>query len=150
MPWRVLPGRLPRRPLGFPRSAAPLEGSAHGGGPNASCEAACRPRAPSLALHLLNLPLFETVWSGHRVLPIEMAVYAQPNPVSPALEAYERLAPVYDLLTAGYDHPTWLDSLEALALGHGLEGRRLLDVACGPGKRFFPMVARGGGGGAGA
>jgi SAM-dependent methyltransferase len=72
-----------------------------------------------------------------------MAVYAQPNLVSPALEAYERLAPVYDLLTAGYDHPTWLDSLEALALGHGLQGRRLLDVACGTGKSFMPMLARG-------
>src|SRR5690242_11065952 len=143
LPWRVLPGRLPLRPLGFPRSAAPLEGSAHGGGPSASYEAASRLRAPSLELHLINLPRFETVWSGHRVVPNEMAVYAQANPVSPALEAYERLAPVYDLLTAGYDHPTWLDSLETLALEHGLEGHRLLDVACGTGKSFMPMLARG-------
>lgn len=72
-----------------------------------------------------------------------MAVYARPDQASPALEAYERLAPVYDLLTAGYDHPTWLDSLESLALEHGLEGRRLLDVACGTGKSFLPMLARG-------
>ena len=72
-----------------------------------------------------------------------MAVYAWPEARTPALEAYERLAPVYDLLTAGYDHPTWLDSLEALALDHGLRGRRLLDVACGTGKSFLPMLARG-------
>ena len=72
-----------------------------------------------------------------------MPVYAAPDARSPALEAYERLAPVYDLLTAGYDHPTWLDSLEALALDHGLCGRRLLDVACGTGKSFLPMLARG-------
>jgi ubiquinone/menaquinone biosynthesis C-methylase UbiE len=75
-----------------------------------------------------------------------MSVYAQPatgRDCSTVLEAYERLAPVYDLLTAGYDHPTWLDSLEALALEHGLRGRRLLDVACGTGKSFLPMLARG-------
>jgi ubiquinone/menaquinone biosynthesis C-methylase UbiE len=75
-----------------------------------------------------------------------MSVYVQPAPRrngSTALEAYERLAPVYDLLTAGYDHPTWLDSLEVLALEHGLHGRRLLDLACGTGKSFLPMLARG-------
>src|SRR5437764_12629051 len=75
-----------------------------------------------------------------------MSVYVQPatrrnDPT--ALEAYERLAPVYDLLTAGYDHPTWLDSLEALAIEHGLRGSRLLDLACGTGKSFLPMLARG-------
>lgn len=75
-----------------------------------------------------------------------MAIYVRPEAgpePSPALEAYERLAPVYDLLTAGYDHPTWLDSLEALAREHGLRGRRLLDLACGTGKSFLPMLARG-------
>jgi ubiquinone/menaquinone biosynthesis C-methylase UbiE len=72
-----------------------------------------------------------------------MAVYARTDQASPALEAYERLAPVYDLLTAGYDHPTWLDSLESLASDHGLSGRRLLDVGCGTGKSFLPMLARG-------
>ena len=75
-----------------------------------------------------------------------MPVYAHPDIAregSPALAAYERLAPVYDLLTAGYDHPTWLDALEALAHEHGLRGRRLLDVGCGTGKSFLPMLARG-------
>src|SRR4051794_30415002 len=75
-----------------------------------------------------------------------MSTYVQPatgREDSTALEAYERLAPVYDLLTAGYDHPTWLDSLEALALENGLRGRRVLDLACGTGKSFLPMLARG-------
>src|SRR3954451_10650208 len=75
-----------------------------------------------------------------------MSVYveeAAPRDGSPALEAYERIAPVYDLLTAGYDHPTWLGSLEALAIDHGLRGSRLLDLACGTGKSFLPMLERG-------
>lgn len=58
-------------------------------------------------------------------------------------EAYDRLAPAYDALTADYCHGRWLDALEALALRHGLRGRRLLDVACGTGKSFEPMLAKG-------
>jgi SAM-dependent methyltransferase len=61
----------------------------------------------------------------------------------PALEAYEGLAPFYDLFTADYAYDTLLAELEALALDHGLAGRRLLDVGCGTGKSFLPMLARG-------
>lgn len=62
---------------------------------------------------------------------------------SPALDAYEALAPFYDRFTADYDHETWLGVLEALAREHGLGGRRLLDAACGTGKSFLPMGRRG-------
>jgi SAM-dependent methyltransferase len=62
---------------------------------------------------------------------------------SPALEAYEALAPFYDIYTAGYAHDRWLAELEALALGCGLSGRRVLDVACGTGKSFEPLARRG-------
>jgi SAM-dependent methyltransferase len=61
----------------------------------------------------------------------------------PALSAYEGLAAHYDELTAGYDYETWLGAVEALALEHGLQGRRLLDVACGTGKSFEPLAGRG-------
>jgi SAM-dependent methyltransferase len=60
-----------------------------------------------------------------------------------ARDAYDALAGAYDALTAGYDHDTWLDRLERLALDYGLRGRTLLDVACGTGKSFLPLLRRG-------
>jgi SAM-dependent methyltransferase len=64
-------------------------------------------------------------------------------PGSTAREAYERLAPAYDILTADYRHDRWLAALEGLACEHGLSGCALLDVACGTGKSFLPLLARG-------
>jgi SAM-dependent methyltransferase len=61
----------------------------------------------------------------------------------PACEAYELLAPFYDSYTHKYSHERWLASIEAIALEHGLRGTRLLDVGCGTGKSFLPMLARG-------
>ena len=62
---------------------------------------------------------------------------------SPAREAYEALAPVYDTLTRDYPYERWLTALERLAVGCGLRGSRLLDVACGTGKSFMPLLRRG-------
>jgi SAM-dependent methyltransferase len=63
--------------------------------------------------------------------------------VGTAREAYDDLAPAYDLLTADYPYDRWLGALETLARSHGLRGRRVLDVACGTGKSFLPLLARG-------
>src|SRR3954469_21590316 len=61
----------------------------------------------------------------------------------PAVAAYELLAPFYDLYTHDYAHEDLLGNIEAIATEHGLTGRRLLDVGCGTGKSFLPMLARG-------
>jgi SAM-dependent methyltransferase len=61
----------------------------------------------------------------------------------PARAAYATLAPHYDRFTDGYDHEQWLSEIEARALTAGLRGRRSLDIACGTGKSFAPLLARG-------
>jgi SAM-dependent methyltransferase len=61
---------------------------------------------------------------------------------TPALLAYERLAPVYDDFTDGYDHDGWVERLERIARNHGTSGRRVLDVGCGTGKSFAPLLQR--------
>jgi SAM-dependent methyltransferase len=61
----------------------------------------------------------------------------------PALSAYEAMAPWYDGFTASYDHERWLKNLEQVAIGHGLCGHSALDIGCGTGKSFEPLLDRG-------
>jgi SAM-dependent methyltransferase len=60
-----------------------------------------------------------------------------------AERTYEAMAPVYDDFTAHHDYEGWLADLLEVLGRHGLEGKRLLDVGCGTGKSFMPMLPRG-------
>ncbi len=57
--------------------------------------------------------------------------------------AYEAIAPVYDDFTHHHDYELWLGNLLPELERLGLRGNRLLDVACGTGKSFIPMLSRG-------
>jgi SAM-dependent methyltransferase len=57
--------------------------------------------------------------------------------------AYEAIAPFYDDFTAHHDYELWLGNLMPELKRLGLQGDRLLDVACGTGKSFIPMLERG-------
>jgi SAM-dependent methyltransferase len=57
--------------------------------------------------------------------------------------AYQAIAPVYDEFTAHHDYELWLGNLLPKLEAHRLGGPRLLDVACGTGKSFIPMLERG-------
>lgn len=54
--------------------------------------------------------------------------------------AYEQIAPVYDDFTAHHNYPEWIDGLLMLGASHGLRGDTALDVGCGTGKGFMPLL----------
>lgn len=54
--------------------------------------------------------------------------------------AYEAIAPVYDDFTAHHEYDVWLGNLLPQLEQLGLRGNRLLDLACGTGKSFIPML----------
>lgn len=63
---------------------------------------------------------------------------------SSARVAYDGMAGFYDEFTAHHDYELWLGNLLPALEAHGLPRRgALLDVGCGTGKSFLPMVERG-------
>jgi SAM-dependent methyltransferase len=60
-----------------------------------------------------------------------------------AERTYEAMAPVYDDFTAHHDYEGWMTDLLKVLEPRGLRGDRLLDVGCGTGKSFMPMLPRG-------
>lgn len=62
---------------------------------------------------------------------------------APARQTYEVFAAAYDDFNHNYMYERWTGRLLALAEDAGLEGDRLLDVGCGTGLSFIPMLARG-------
>jgi SAM-dependent methyltransferase len=61
-----------------------------------------------------------------------------------AREAYEKLAPDYDAFTSENDYEMWLGGVLLPELEkHGLTKGRALDVGCGTGRAFDPLLDRG-------
>ncbi len=60
-----------------------------------------------------------------------------------AQRTYEAMAPVYDDFTGHYESEAWIADLVKVLEHHGLTGKRLLDVGCGTGTSFMPMLAQG-------
>jgi SAM-dependent methyltransferase len=61
-----------------------------------------------------------------------------------ALATYQAFAPVYNEFNAGNDYEMWLGrALLPQLEKHGLKKGRALDVACGTGRAFGPLLRRG-------
>jgi SAM-dependent methyltransferase len=62
---------------------------------------------------------------------------------APSSDEYEPVAAVYDAFTAASDYEAWTAHALALARGYGWTEGSALDVACGTGKSFLPLVRHG-------
>ncbi len=74
---------------------------------------------------------------------MEISTESAPGADRQAEVAYEAIAPVYDDFTAHHNYREWVGTLLELGAAHGLRGGTALDVACGTGKSFMPLLERG-------
>jgi len=58
-------------------------------------------------------------------------------------ETYDTFAPVYDDFNRGYLYERWTGALLGKAEEAGINGKRLLDIACGTGLSFVSMLEKG-------
>jgi SAM-dependent methyltransferase len=58
------------------------------------------------------------------------------------MDLYAPLAPAYGTMTADWDYDRWLAVIELHAQEAGMSGSRVLDVACGSGSSFLPLLDR--------
>lgn len=65
------------------------------------------------------------------------------TPGQSSKETYEAFASAYDDFNRDYMYERWTGRLLAAAQEAGLKGDRLLDVGCGTGLSFIPMLPRG-------
>lgn len=59
------------------------------------------------------------------------------------MREYDLFAPHYDAFTSASDYENWTERVLALARRHGLQGEAALDLACGTGNSFLPLLRRG-------
>jgi SAM-dependent methyltransferase len=62
---------------------------------------------------------------------------------SPAQKSYDTYAPVYDDFNREYRYERWTGRLLEKAEAAGLSGNRLLDIGCGTGLSFLPLLENG-------
>jgi SAM-dependent methyltransferase len=73
-----------------------------------------------------------------------MSITAPSTASRSAAVAYDEFAPFYDRFTAHHNYELWVRSLlEVVARASLTRRNRMLDVGCGTGKSFLPMLARG-------
>lgn len=74
---------------------------------------------------------------------MEISTRQKPGDTLHAETAYEAIAPVYDDFTSHHDYRLWVGKLLEVGEAHGLRGDTVLDVACGTGKSFLPLLEKG-------